>query len=98
MGAYLILQKVNLPLQIQPQIFGFFSLISWSQVLYYGQYVLSSSYLVLGFMLKIHRYSNYSALKATAVCLGTAVLFGGLEALLILTLRVCIDTVQDGLV
>lgn len=37
MGAYLILQKVNIPLQIQPQIFGFFSLVSWGQVLYYNQ-------------------------------------------------------------
>ncbi|KAJ5238891.1 hypothetical protein N7468_003510 [Penicillium chermesinum] len=68
MGAYLILQDVNLPLQIQPQIFGFFSLVSWGQVLYYGH--------------------NYSALKATSVCLGASALFGGLEALLILTLRI----------
>ncbi|KGO69003.1 hypothetical protein PITC_078280 [Penicillium italicum] len=36
MGAYLILQQVNIPLQIQPQVFGFFSLVSWSQVLYYN--------------------------------------------------------------
>ncbi|CAI7617369.1 unnamed protein product [Penicillium discolor] len=68
MGAYLILQQVNIPLQIQPQIFGFFSLVSWSQVLYYN-----------------HKYSKT---KAILVCLGTVVLFGGLEALLILTLRV----------
>ncbi|KAF7118788.1 hypothetical protein CNMCM5793_008413 [Aspergillus hiratsukae] len=67
MGAYLILQKVNIPLQIQPQIFGFFSLISWGQVLYYNH--------------------NYSRVKAISLVLGTAVLFGGLEALLILTLR-----------
>jgi hypothetical protein len=32
-----VLQKVNIPLQIQPQIFGFFSLVSWGQVLYYNQ-------------------------------------------------------------
>ncbi|CAI7657843.1 unnamed protein product [Penicillium bialowiezense] len=36
MGAYLILQQVNIPLQVQPQIFGFFSLVSWGQVLYYN--------------------------------------------------------------
>ncbi|RHZ74280.1 hypothetical protein CDV55_108876 [Aspergillus turcosus] len=68
MGAYLILQKVNIPLQIQPQIFGFFSLISWGQVLYYNH--------------------NYSRVKAISVVVGTGVLFGGLEALLILTLRI----------
>ncbi|KAJ5534230.1 hypothetical protein N7527_000484 [Penicillium freii] len=68
MGAYLILQQVNIPLQIQPQIFGFFSLVSWSQVLYYNH--------------------NYSKTKAVLVCLGTSVLFGVLEALLILTLRI----------
>lgn len=39
MGAYLILQQVNLPLQIQPQLFGVFSLVSWGQILYYNQYV-----------------------------------------------------------
>ncbi|KAJ5647396.1 hypothetical protein N7490_003768, partial [Penicillium lividum] len=68
MGAYLILQKVNIPLQIQPQIFGFFSLVSWGQVLYYNH--------------------NYSRLKASLVCLGCSALFGGIEALLILTLRI----------
>lgn len=35
--------------------------------------------------------SNYSRLKATLVCAGTIALFGGLEALLILTLRVSLD-------
>lgn len=70
MGAYLILQKVNIPLQIQPQIFGFFSLVSWGQVLYYNH--------------------NYSQAKAISLVIGTAALFGGLEALLILTLRVCL--------
>ncbi|BDD59532.1 hypothetical protein MPDQ_007293 [Monascus purpureus] len=68
MGVYLILQQVNLALQIQPQIFGFFSLVSWGQVLYYNY--------------------NYSKIKATSLVLGTAALFGGLEALLILTLRI----------
>lgn len=53
-----VLQKVNIPLQIQPQIFGFFSL------------------------------SNYSQAKAISLVIGTAALFGGLEALLILTLRI----------
>ncbi|KAJ5833473.1 hypothetical protein N7474_001784 [Penicillium riverlandense] len=68
MGAYLILQQVNIPLQIQPQIFGFFSLISWGQILYYNH--------------------NYSRVKAVLTCAATVVLFGGLEALLILTLRI----------
>ncbi|KAL2818416.1 PQ loop repeat-domain-containing protein [Aspergillus cavernicola] len=35
MGAYFILQEVNIPLQIQPQVFGFFSLVAWGQILYY---------------------------------------------------------------
>lgn len=53
MGVYLVLQvrfsirsnhgganerqDVNIPMQIQPQIFGFLSLVGWGQVLYYGQ-------------------------------------------------------------
>ncbi|PYI05304.1 PQ loop repeat protein [Aspergillus sclerotiicarbonarius CBS 121057] len=68
MGAYMILQEVNVPLQIQPQIFGFFSLVSWGQIMYYNH--------------------GYSCLKATLLVLGTAVLFGGIETLLILTLRI----------
>ncbi|KAI9929942.1 hypothetical protein AWENTII_003606 [Aspergillus wentii] len=68
MGAYLILQEVNIPLQIQPQIFGFFSLVSLGQILYYNH--------------------NYSLVKVLAVVLGTSALFGGIEALLILTLRI----------
>lgn len=68
MGAYLILQQVNIPLQIQPQIFGFFSLVSWAQVLYYGH--------------------NYSCTKTTLLCISMVLLFGGLETLLILTLRI----------
>lgn len=34
-------------------------------------------------------YSNYTCLKATSLVVGTAMLFGGIETLLILTLRVC---------
>ncbi|KAJ5665538.1 PQ loop repeat protein, partial [Penicillium maclennaniae] len=68
MGAYLILQEVSIPLQIQPQMFGFFSLVNWGQILYYNH--------------------NYSRLKATIVCSGCVLLFGGIEALLILTLRI----------
>ncbi|KAJ6107867.1 hypothetical protein N7523_009190 [Penicillium sp. IBT 18751x] len=68
MGAYLILQKVSIPLQIQPQMFGFFSLVNWGQILYYNH--------------------NYSQLKAALVCSGCVLLFGGIEALLILTLRI----------
>ncbi|KAE8354818.1 PQ loop repeat protein [Aspergillus coremiiformis] len=71
MGAYLILQEVNIPLQIQPQIFGFFSLVSWGQILYYN-----------------HKFSRA---KATLLVLGVSVLFGGIEVLLILTLRIPYD-------
>ncbi|KAJ5381626.1 uncharacterized protein N7496_004054, partial [Penicillium cataractarum] len=68
MGAYLILQQVNIPLQIQPQIFGFFSLVGWGQILYYNH--------------------NYGRKKTILLCTAIVVLFGGLEALLILTLRI----------
>ncbi|EJD07609.1 uncharacterized protein FOMMEDRAFT_24933 [Fomitiporia mediterranea MF3/22] len=35
LGVFVILQDLNIPLIIQPQIFGLLSLISWSQCLYY---------------------------------------------------------------
>ncbi|KAJ5317555.1 hypothetical protein N7508_002063 [Penicillium antarcticum] len=74
MGAYLVLQ-------IQPQIFGFFSLISW------GQCICNSiAWVVLILILDFN--SDYSKTRAFLVCSGMIVLFGGLEAILILTLRI----------
>ncbi|KKZ63678.1 hypothetical protein EMCG_01985 [[Emmonsia] crescens] len=35
-GIYLILQQVNIPLQIQPQMFGSLCTICWAQILYYS--------------------------------------------------------------
>ncbi|KZT25253.1 hypothetical protein NEOLEDRAFT_1021542, partial [Neolentinus lepideus HHB14362 ss-1] len=36
LGVYAIVQNLNIPLIVQPQLFGGFSLISWSQCQYYG--------------------------------------------------------------
>ncbi|KAJ5495140.1 membrane protein [Penicillium diatomitis] len=68
MGAYFILQQVNIPLQVQPQLFGFFSLVAWGQILHYNH--------------------DYTRRKAITTCFGIVLLFGGLEALLVLTLRI----------
>ncbi|PAV19593.1 pq loop repeat protein [Pyrrhoderma noxium] len=37
LGVFAIVQNLNIPLIIQPQVFGFLSIVSWSQCLYYGQ-------------------------------------------------------------
>ncbi|KAJ5903243.1 PQ loop repeat protein, partial [Penicillium tannophilum] len=68
MGAYLILQDVNIPLQVQPQIFGFFSTIIWAQILHYGR--------------------GYGRVSSSLCCCGLLVLLGGIEAMLVLTLRI----------
>ncbi|KAH8433083.1 PQ-loop repeat-containing protein [Aspergillus melleus] len=68
MGAYLVLQQVNLPLQIQPQIFGVFSLVSWGQILYYSH--------------------EFTRAKAVSLVVGLTVLFGVIEMLLVLILRI----------
>jgi len=34
-GVYMILQDVNIPLQIQPQLFAFLALVTYGQILYY---------------------------------------------------------------
>ncbi|PWY94990.1 PQ loop repeat protein [Aspergillus sclerotioniger CBS 115572] len=68
MGVYLILQDVNLPMQIQPQIFGTFSAVIWAQILHYEY--------------------DYSTRKATLACLGLLAVMGGIEVLLVLTLRI----------
>ncbi|KAK2786358.1 hypothetical protein FQN51_003615 [Onygenales sp. PD_10] len=46
-GIYMILQQVNIPIQIQPQIFGTLSIICWVQILYYNHnYSLRKTILV----------------------------------------------------
>ncbi|KAJ5149253.1 PQ loop repeat protein [Penicillium atrosanguineum] len=78
MGAYLVLQKVSIPLQIQPQMFGFFSLVNWGQILYYNQSVFYLLFETLVLWLTLQR----SSALVVFCCLG------GVEALLILTLRI----------
>ncbi|KAH9943834.1 PQ loop repeat-domain-containing protein [Amylocystis lapponica] len=36
LGVYNIVQNLNVPLIVQPQLFGILSLVSWGQCLYYG--------------------------------------------------------------
>ncbi|KAI0245035.1 PQ loop repeat-domain-containing protein [Lactifluus subvellereus] len=36
LGVYVIVQDLNIPLIVQPQLFGLFSLLSWGQCMYYG--------------------------------------------------------------
>ncbi|KAJ7464400.1 PQ loop repeat-domain-containing protein [Mycena latifolia] len=36
LGTYTLLRKLNIPLIIQPQLFGFLALMSWGQCQYYG--------------------------------------------------------------
>lgn len=82
-------------MQIQPQIFGTFSAIIWAQILHYDQLDLLFLFPVLEIsLLKMYRCrytnkrdSNYTTRKATLACVGLLAVMGGLEALLILTLR-----------
>ncbi|KFZ09703.1 hypothetical protein V502_08547 [Pseudogymnoascus sp. VKM F-4520 (FW-2644)] len=66
-GTYAIVQQFNTPLQIQPQLLCTLSLISWVQILVYG--------------------NGWSWFKASAYGITTAAIFGGAQAVLILTLR-----------
>jgi hypothetical protein len=36
LGIYVIVQDLNVPLIVQPQLFALFSLLSWIQCMYYG--------------------------------------------------------------
>ncbi|KAF8661298.1 hypothetical protein AX16_001397 [Volvariella volvacea WC 439] len=38
LGVYNITQNLNVPLILQPQLFGFLSLVSWGQCQYYGKH------------------------------------------------------------
>jgi hypothetical protein len=64
-------QNFNIPIQIQPQVFGVLAIINWCQILLYSHAWRIRSVVILGFC--------------------TALVFGGLEVLLILTLRPVYD-------
>jgi len=42
-----IVQDLNVPLIVQPQLFGLFSLLSWGQCLYYGPTARSRAWCVV---------------------------------------------------
>jgi hypothetical protein len=50
LGIYVIAQDLNVPLIVQPQLFGLFSLLCWGQCLYYGSTARSRAWcaVVLG--------------------------------------------------
>jgi hypothetical protein len=37
LGIYVIVQDLNIPLIVQPQLFALFTLFSWMQCMYYGR-------------------------------------------------------------
>ncbi|CAJ2499669.1 Uu.00g025220.m01.CDS01 [Anthostomella pinea] len=74
-GTYAIGQQFNIPLQVQPQCFMALCLVSWCQCLLYSQCVLT----VVG--------SKWALWKVWLLGTGTGILFGGVEAALILSLR-----------
>ena len=37
LGVYVIVQDLNVPLIVQPQLFALFTLLSWIQCMYYGR-------------------------------------------------------------
>lgn len=48
-GSYLVSMRSSIPLQVQPQAFGGFGVISWGQCLYYGKrYSLTKTLLCVG--------------------------------------------------
>jgi len=70
-GAYSICQNFNIPIQVQPQCFGTFCLISWAQTLIY--------------------HDRWPVWKASVVAALAWLVFGGVEAALILTLKPLYD-------
>ncbi|KAJ3544713.1 hypothetical protein NM688_g5710 [Phlebia brevispora] len=39
LGVYVIVQDLNIPLIVQPQVFGFLSLFSWAQCMFYDKHI-----------------------------------------------------------
>ncbi|KAF8543258.1 PQ loop repeat-domain-containing protein [Trichophaea hybrida] len=66
-GVYAIIQNLNVPIQVQPQIFITLSIISWAQCLHYS--------------------SSWRRLTSTLLSIILLLIFGAIEAVLIITLR-----------
>ncbi|KAI4109123.1 MAG: hypothetical protein LQ339_001929 [Xanthoria mediterranea] len=66
-GVYAIVQKFNIPIQVQPQAFGILALTSWAQVLIYN--------------------NAWRVWTASLLAAGIGAIFGGIQVLLVLTLR-----------
>lgn len=86
-GVYAIAQNFNIPLQVQPQIFMALCLVSWAQILLYHRYGTFWGSHPRGQSLMLHD-SNWPAWKASLLGLAVAIVFAGVEAALILTLKV----------
>jgi hypothetical protein len=78
-------QNFNIPIQVQPHVFGTFCLISWGQTLIYHEQVISW-HKVTSRQLTI--VSHWPVWKATSVGIVIWLVMGGAEAALILTLKV----------
>jgi hypothetical protein len=78
-------QNFNIPIQVQPQVFGTFCLISWAQTLIYHEQVISC-HKVSSRQLTI--VSKWPVWKATSLGVVIWLVLGGAEAALILTLKV----------
>lgn len=90
----LLRQDESVPLEVQPQLFGSLSLITWCQVLFYTQYV--SCPLFHPFCPCRNRWtliclacSKFSMRLVVSWGIFVGLILGGSEALLVLTIRVC---------
>ncbi|KAI4140088.1 MAG: hypothetical protein L6R39_005964 [Caloplaca ligustica] len=86
-GVYAIVQKFNIPIQIQPQIFCCLALVSWTQVLIYNKSVLHSPPPYLFSPSDNLQFSAWPVWKASLLATGVGAFFGGVQLLLVLTLR-----------
>ncbi|CAN8100687.1 unnamed protein product [Discula destructiva] len=66
-GVYAIVQKFNVPIQVQPQVFMCLCIVSWAQSLIY--------------------FHKWVVWKAATLAAATLIVFGGVEAALILTIQ-----------
>ena len=78
-------QNFNIPIQVQPQVFGTFCLISWGQTLIYHEQVIPCHQITLRQLTSV---SHWPVWKATSVGIVIWLVMGGAEAALILTLKV----------
>ncbi|KAL5492446.1 hypothetical protein ACEPAI_3893 [Sanghuangporus weigelae] len=90
LGVFVIVQDLNIPLIVQPQVFGFLSMLSWCQASLIQTTIQFPSVDVLGLQCLYYGY-RFPLRKVAPIFLLIIALLGGFEAGMVFAIRPAVD-------